>query len=411
MNVLALRIIASLLIGLIFTIWRLTKLRLTLTIAEQEKKHLVEKLAGLQTSQSQDEKWLQEKFENLANRVLSNNSEKIASNQQAQLNNLLAPLKDRLQEFSRKVDDSYNSEAKERHVLKSEIERLINLNLQMSKDANNLTNALKADVKTQGNWGEFQLSRILEISGLREGHEYFTQGKEMNLKSEDGSILKPDVVVNLPDNKHLIIDSKVSLKAYFQAVESVDLGLQTKFYSEHVASVRNHIEQLSKKHYQDIHNLNSPDFVFLFMASEPAFAEALKRDQELFQLAWNRKIILVSPTTLLAVLRTVASIWLRDRQTKNALKIAEEGGNLYDKFVGFVADLEKIGKGLQDAQKFYQESMGKLQFGKGNLISRVEKLRELGTKTKKRLAGDSSGDSSPVEEPALIEKIDDADPN
>jgi DNA recombination protein RmuC len=253
--------------------------------------------------------------------------------------------------------------------------------------------------------------RILEISGLREGHEYFTQGKEMNLKSEDGSILKPDVVVNLPDNKHLIIDSKVSLKAYFQAVESVDLGLQTKFYSEHVASVRNHIEQLSKKHYQDIHNLNSPDFVFLFMASEPAFAEALKRDQELFQLAWNRKIILVSPTTLLAVLRTVASIWLRDRQTKNALKIAEEGGNLYDKFVGFVADLEKIGKGLQDAQKFYQESMGKLQFGKGNLISRVEKLRELGTKTKKRLAGDSSGDSSPVEEPALIEKIDDADPN
>ncbi len=325
-------------------------------------------------------------FENLASRVLESNSQKLKEQNQESLQHLLSPLKDRIQAFEQKVDDTYQKEARERHSLKHEVEQLHKLNLEMSEEARNLTRALKGDSKAQGNWGEIILSRVLESSGLREGQEFIVQGKDLELKSMNGRRLQPDVIIQLPDNKHLIVDAKVSLTAYERYVEA-EPEYQDIHLKQHLDSMLKHIKELSDKHYSGLEALNSPDFVLLFMPIEPAFSLAIQSKPELFSLAWDKKIVLVSPSTLLATLKTVASIWQIDQQNSNAREIARQGGALYDKFVLFVEELEKIGKSLDKASDAYHQAMQRLSQGRGNLMSRAEKLQELGATTHKNLEG------------------------
>jgi DNA recombination protein RmuC len=254
--------------------------------------------------------------------------------------------------------------------------------MQVKSEANNLANALKGDTKKQGDWGEIILEKVLERSGLIKGQEYQTQ---FNTKNIDGSRIQPDAVVFLPDNKHIIIDSKVSLVAYNAYVNSEDENEKQKHLKEHINSVRNHVKQLSEKKYQTSSEFNTPDFVLLFMPIESAFSAAIQNDQDLFAYAWDLKIVIVSPTTLLATLRTIASIWKQERQTKNALEIAKQSGALYDKFVGFLEDLDKIGKSIDASKSAYEDALNKLKTGRGNLISRVINIQKLGAQTQKQI--------------------------
>jgi DNA recombination protein RmuC len=260
---------------------------------------------------------------------------------------------------------------------------LFDLNSKISEEANNLTKALKGDVKKQGNWGEVVLERILERSGLNEGAGGYQ--KQFSDNSEDGKRILPDVVINLPDNKHIIIDSKVSLVAYERTVNANSEAERSIFLKEHLFSIKTHIKGLSAKHYQTAPKLNSPDFVLLFMPIESSFGMAVQEDQDLFSFAWDLKVVLVSPSTLLATLRTIASIWQQENQTRNAIEIARQGGALYDKFVAFVLDLENIGRNLATTQKTYDSALNKLQTGSGNLIRRAENIKQLGAKTTKHL--------------------------
>lgn len=335
-------------------------------------------------------------FEILAQQVLDKSSEKLRQSGEQSLKTMLDPLRERLQEFQRRVEESYSSEARERFHLQKEIEKIVQLNAQMSEEANNLTRALKGDSKLQGNWGEIVLDRILQASGLREGEEYVAQARDLGLSDEEGRRLKPDIVVNLPEQKHVIIDSKVTLKSYEQMVNSNDDKARARHLKEFEASLYKHVDELAQRHYQALGKLNSPDFVMLFVPIEAAFAVVMQSSPDAFAYAWDRRIVIVSPTTLFATLRTVASIWRTERQNKNALEIARQGGALYDKFVSFVGDLQKLGSKLDDAKDSYQEAMAKLRDGKGNLLARVENLKELGAKTSKRLAaaGGSEDDAA-----------------
>ncbi|MCB0846727.1 MAG: DNA recombination protein RmuC [Bacteroidetes bacterium] len=335
---------------------------------------------------TQNETRLKTEFENLANRILENNAQKLSQTHQSSLNQLLDPLKEKLTSFEKRVEDAYYQEARERFNLQKEIEKLVSLNYQMSEDAQNLTRALQGDSKFQGNWGELVLATVLEKSGLREGEEYVVQGKDMKLVSENGSRLQPDVIVNLPDQKHIIIDAKVSLTAYEQFSSLEDREAKNQSLKQHLRSIHNHINQLSEKHYPAIPALQSPDFVLMFMPIEPAFSLAIQHQTDLFQYAWERKIVLVSPTTLLATLKTVASIWKLEHQNANAQEIARQGGALYDKFVGFVEEMEKLGVHLDRASRSHSDAMNKLVNGHGNLATRAEKLRELGVKTNKKIS-------------------------
>jgi DNA recombination protein RmuC len=266
--------------------------------------------------------------------------------------------------------------------LRGEIKALITLNKQISDEANNLTKALKGDVKKQGNWGEIILEKILERSGLQKGVEFEMQ---VSIASEEGKRMQPDTIIYLPDKKHIIIDSKVSLVAYEAFVNAHTDEEREEYLHKHVASVKKHIDELSKKNYQSLEQLNAPDFVLLFMPIESSFGLAVQADNELFNYAWERKIVIVSPSTLLATLRTIASIWKQERQTRNALEIAKQSGDLYDKFVGFVDDLLSLGKKMNEAKNFYDNAMNKLSTGKGNLVSKTEKIKELGAKASKSI--------------------------
>lgn len=321
-------------------------------------------------------------FENLANRILDEKSQKFTEQNKSNLDTILNPLKERIREFEAKVDKTYKEESAERITLKTEIKNLIELNKQVSEEANQLATALKGDNKQQGNWGEMVLEKILERSGLKSGDEYQTQNSTTNA---EGDRIRPDVVVYLPDNKHVIIDSKVSLVAYNACVNAESDEERQKFLTAHVNSVRSHVKLLSDKNYQTGQGLSSPDFVLLFIPIESSFSLAVQGDVELFNYAWDRKIVIVSPSTLLATLRTIASIWKQERQTRNALEIAEEGGKLYDKFVSFVEDLIKVGNGIKRTQTDYEDAMKKLYEGSGNLVRRAEKMKELGAKTNKQL--------------------------
>lgn len=350
--------------------WK-TKFELTQVSQEQTK-------AG--NSQLQQTLTLQ--FENLAQKIFDEKSTKMTDQNTKQLENILAPLKDKLKDFEKKVEDTYVNEQKDRSHLKGEISKLIELNQTMSKDAQNLTLALKGENKTQGNWGELILENILERSGLRKGEEYFTQE---TLKGLGGEILRPDIIVKLPEGKHLIVDSKMTLIAYEASVSAVSENEKEKFATAHVDSLKRHINDLSEKKYHLADQVISPDFVMLFMPLEPAFALAFRLKPELFEQAWDKNVAIVSPTTLLSTLRTVASLWKQERQQRNALEIAKRGGELYDKFAGIVKDLETVGERINSVQKAHGDVMNKFSTGRGNLISQVEKLKDLGAKAEKSL--------------------------
>ncbi len=294
---------------------------------------------------------------------------------------ILNPFKEKMTDFQKKVEEMHLTDTKDRIKLHAEIERIVLTGLKMSTETENLTRALKGDVKFQGNWGEMILERLLEASGLRNGEEFILQGKEMGLKDEEGRTQQPDVIINLPDNKHLIVDSKVSLLAYERYVnEQNEIDL-----SEFFDSIYAHIKGLSAKNYQRLDKILSPDYVMLFIPIEGAFMLAMQKDRELFNHAWEKNIMLVGPSTLLATLRTVASLWKQERQTKNAIEIAKQAGLLYDKFVGVADDLDHMQGQIRKVGESFDELRSRMLTGKGSLASRMENLKELGAKTSKAL--------------------------
>ncbi|MCK4676734.1 MAG: DNA recombination protein RmuC [Bacteroidales bacterium] len=349
---------------------------------EVEIKNFQEKIRDHKTELENINKRLKDEFENLANKILDDKSRKFTEQNRNNLTLILDPLKEKISSFEKKVTETYEKSLADRTSLRTELKNLQELNIKISEDATNLTNALKSDVKKQGNWGEIVLERVLERSGLTKGVEYV---REMSVRSEDGDLLRPDVVIHLPEKKHLIIDSKVSLKDYEAFINAETQEEKDLYLKKHVASIKTHIKLLSEKNYQLTEEFDTPDFVLLFMPIESAFGAAVSTDIDLFNFAWERKIVIVSPSTLLATLKTVESIWRQEKQTQNALEIARQGGNLYDKFISFVNDIEKLGNQINTVSKTYGEVHKKITSGKGDLISRAEKLRELGAKTSKIL--------------------------
>lgn len=329
---------------------------------------------------------LQEKFskefENLANKILEEKTQKFTEQNKENLKNILSPLQDKILHFEKKVEDTHKESIDYHAALRQQILGLREMNAQMSKETINLTKALKGDSKMQGNWGELVLERVLEKSGLEKGREYEVQ---QAFTSEDGGRILPDVIINLPDGKKMVVDSKVSLTAYERYVNEEDDAQQNIYLKEHVNSVKRHVEQLSDKRYQDIYQMESPDFVLLFIPIEPAFALALQEDLNLYNKAFEKNIVIVTPSTLLATLRTIDSMWTNQKQQENAIEIARQAGALYDKFEGFVSDLIKIGKKMDEAKVEYSSAMNKLTEGKGNLVTSAEKLKKMGAKAKKAL--------------------------
>ena len=324
----------------------------------------------------------QQQFENLANKIMEEKSKKFIEQNQENMGNILNPLRDRIKDFQEKVDKAYGTESAERNTLKGEIKKLVEMNQKISQEANNLATALKGDNKKQGNWGEIILEKVLERSGLEKGREYEVQ---YSLVDTEGARQQPDVVVFLPDNKHIIVDSKVSLVAYEAYVNAKTDEEKEVNLLKHVVSVKKHIEDLGKKNYQGLQQLNTPDFVLLFMPLESSFSIAIQADNELFNYAWDSKIVIVSPSTLLASLHTIASMWKHEKQNKNVYEIAEESGKLYDKFCGLIEDLIQVGKRMDSAKESYEGAMNKVSTGSGNIVRRIQKIKELGAKTTKSL--------------------------
>ena len=321
-------------------------------------------------------------FKNLANDILDDKTRRFTEQNALSIDALLKPLQTKLTEFKEQVSTSYANESRERFALKSEIERLSALNVKMSDETRSLTQALKGDSKVQGNWGELVLESILESSGLRKGEEYLVQDSHTQV---DGSRLQPDIVVRLPEGRHLVVDSKVSITAYARHAESVDADTAQVELNAHIQSLRQHIQGLSTKNYSSLYGVGSVDFVLMFIPIEPAFLLALKSAPNLYQEALAKNIVLVCPSTLMATLRTVAHLWRQDHHNKNALEIARQCGALYDKFVGFIDDMEKLGQRIDQAQTSYHDAFNKLKTGKGNLIRTAERVRELGVKPSKTL--------------------------
>jgi DNA recombination protein RmuC len=321
-------------------------------------------------------------FENLANRIFEEKSKKFTDQNKINLDDILKPFNEKIKDFEKKVGEVYDIEMRDKISLREEVKKLYELNSKISDEANNLTKALKGDNKTQGNWGELILEKVLERSGLNKDREYKTQ---VVTKNVDGETIKPDVVVFLPDNKHLVIDAKVSLLAYEQFINCEDKTLLDKFLKEHINSVRSHVKLLSDKNYYTSTDFSTPDFVLLFMPIESAFSAAVQHDLEMFNYAWEKRIVIVSPTTLLATLRTVSSLWKIESQNRYAIEIANQAGSLYDKFEGFIKDLLDMGKKMDDSKKSYEEAMKKLSTGSGNLVKKIENLKTLGAKATKNL--------------------------
>ena len=325
---------------------------------------------------------LAEQFQNLANRIFEEKGEKLVQQNVANLDSLLRPLGERLKEFQVRVEETYDKESKQRFSLQSEIHKLVEANARMSVDALNLANALKGDSRTQGAWGEVVLERVLEASGLQRGREYDLQ---VSLGGAECAKARPDVIIRLPENKHVVVDSKVSLTAYEAYARAEDEAGAKRELARHIDSLRAHVKGLAEKNYQSLYGIRTPDFVLMFVPVEPAFALALRERQELFEDAFSRNVMIVSPTTLLISLRTIASIWRYEYQNRNAQELVRQCTALYDKFVGFVTDLEDIGKRLKAAQSSYDDAYGKLASGKGNLVRQVERIRELGLKPARAL--------------------------
>lgn len=348
-----------------------------------------ENLLAQQDKQREQEKYIAElqshfklEFENIANKVLEEKTEKFTLQNKANLDVILNPLKENIKAFEDKVDKVYKAESDERNILKGVISQLMDQSKQIQEDANNLTKALKGDNKKQGNWGEVILERVLERSGLMKDREYRIQ---TSLSSSEGSRMQPDVIIDLPDDKHIIIDSKVSLLAYERLITAdTDEDKETEL-KQHLISIKAHIQGLSAKNYHELYQINSPDFVLLFIPIESSFGIAVQKDAELFNYAWDRKVVIVSPSTLLATLRTIASIWKQERQNRNVLEIARLSGSMYDKFVGFLADMESIGRNIKLSQDAYDKALNKLSTGSGNLSNTSEKIKKLGAKATKQI--------------------------
>lgn len=342
---------------------------------EEQKKELAEL-----------QKKLTAEFETLATRVLDANSEKFALRNKENLDKLLVPLAEKITDFRARVDSTHDQSVKDRADLVAQLKALGELNQKMSTEARNLTTALKGQTKTQGNWGELVLATVLEKSGLVEGREYRTQS---SFVSEEGKRQQPDVLIVLPEGKHLVIDAKVSLVAYERCVNEEDADRRAAALKEHIQSVKTHVAELSKKRYDALYQIESPDFTLMFIPIEPAFVMAIQSDDTLFDYAFRRNVVIVTPSTLLATLRTVANIWRQEKQTRNALDIAEKSGLLYDKFVGFFDNMNRIGDTISKSQKAYDDAMAQLSTGRGNLVSQVERLKQLGAKAKKALPVDA----------------------
>jgi len=324
---------------------------------------------------------LRKDFELMATKILDEKSEKFTLQNKENIKQILNPLQEKIQLFEKKVDDTQKESISMHSALKEQLLGLKDLNQQMAKEATNLTRALKGDSKTQGNWGELVLERVLEKSGLEKDREYFVQ---QNFQREDGSRVMPDVVLHLPDSKKMIIDSKVSLTDYERLVNADDED-RALYLKAHVNSIKRHVDQLSAKNYQGLYDIESPDFVLMFIPIEPAFAVAINEDNSLYNKAFEQNIVIVTPSTLLATLRTIDSMWNNEKQQQNAIEIARQAGALYDKFEGLVTDLTGVGKKIDAAKTDYSSAMNKLVDGKGNLISRVEKIKKMGAKAKKSL--------------------------
>lgn len=349
---------------------------------EEEIKSSNEKLAVLQNAKDE----LGKEFKILANQIFEDKSKQFSHVQKEQFDILLKPFREQITNFSQQSKEQFNTTAKDGHLLKDELLRLKEMNNQLSQDAINLTNALKGENKTQGNWGEIVLQRILEESGLREGIEYQTQ---TTLKSDEGKIYRPDVVLHLPQERDVVIDSKVSLVAYERFMSEDDEILRAVALKEHLQSISNHIKELSAKNYEALEGINTLDYVLLFMPIEGAFLLALSEDGEFFKRAYDNNILVVSPSTLLVTLRTIEHIWRTQRQQDHALKIATEAEAMYSKLVGFVDEMQKVGGHLQKAQDSYETSMKRLRTGNGNIIKRAENIVALGVKPKKLLSLES----------------------
>lgn len=346
--------------------------------AEAEVESLTKRLAEQQEQ-------LRHEFNNTATKILENISAKFTTQSEKQIGNILTPLKQNLTDFQKLVVDSFGAQGKEQHTLRSEIQKIV---LQ----TDSLTKALRGDVKAQGNWGEVMLERILEESGLRRDIDFILQASDMDLCDAEGNRLRPDVIIKLPDDKHIIVDSKVSLSSYERYCAEPDEDTKTNHLRDFLRSVKNHIAGLEQKRYQDIEKLGTPDFVLLFMPIEGAYSLAIQQDTELHSLAWGKKIVIVCPSTLFATLRTIASLWRIELQNRNAQEIARQSGALYDKFAGFIDDMQGIGAKMAGLQKSYDGAMNKLSSGTGNIVSRVEKLKLLGAKTSKSLPKELRGD-------------------
>ncbi|MFT3751580.1 MAG: DNA recombination protein RmuC [Paludibacter sp.] len=340
--------------------------------------NLVERLENQKGEIEELQKRLTSEFENIASKILKERSDEFSLSNHKNLSEILNPLKERIQNFEKKVDETYDKELRDKISLREEVRKLTELNARVSEEANNLTKALKGDVKKQGNWGEVILERVLERSGLTKGQEY---EREEVVEGADMSVQRPDVIIHLPDNKHIIIDSKVSLVAYERLMSAETEEQRVVYLKEHINSLRSHVKLLGEKNYQNAQNINTPDFVLLFLPIEASFSVAVQGDSEIFAYAWERKIVIVSPTTLLATLRTISSIWKQENQTKNAQEIARLSGTLYDKFIGFAEDMAKIKANIDRTSNSYDDAMKKMKDGNGNIIRTAEKIKELGAKT------------------------------
>jgi DNA recombination protein RmuC len=350
--------------------------------AEEAFKAQRERLAEQERSIQDIQQKFQLEFQNVANKLLDEKSQKFTEVNRTNLDVLLNPLKENIKAFEEKVDKVYNMEAAERNTLKGVITQLMELNRTISNEAQNLTKALKGDNKKQGNWGEVILEKVLERSGLVKDREYRLQA---SVTDAEGNRLQPDAIIDLPDDKHLIIDSKVSLIAYERLVNAETEEDRKVFSKAHLESIRGHVLNLSSKNYHDLHQINSPDFVLLFVPIESSFSFAVQIDAELFSDAWDKRVVIVSPSTLLATLRTIASMWKQERQNRNVLEIARLSGAMYDKFVGFIGDMEGIGKNIKLSQSAYDNAFSKLVDGNGSLTKTTEKIKALGAKANKQM--------------------------
>lgn len=361
---------------------KVIELNNSLAASEADYRNLEEKLAERKKEVDSIQEKFAAEFKNLANEILEKNSAKFTDLNKNSMSELLNPLKDKILTFEKKVEEAYDKELRDKISLREEVKKLYELNSRISEEANNLTRALKGDSKKQGDWGEVILETVLERSGLTKDREY---RKQVITTNAGGETIKPDYLIMLPDKRHIIVDSKVSLVAYEHFVNVEDEETRPKYLKAHLESMKNHVKLLSEKNYFSSLEFNTPDFVLMFVPIESSFSVALQADQELFNYAWERRIVIVSPTTLLATMRTIASMWKMDKQSQHAFQIAEESGKLYDKFKLFMDDMVKVGNQLNSTKNSYEDAMKKLVTGRGNLVNQAEKIREMGAKNTRRI--------------------------